>query len=59
MRCDRLAKDQPAEITIVQISEMKETPAFNGRRSLLTLRGPFVLKMLPAPPALFQIGSPT
>ena len=36
--CDRLAKDQPAETTIVQISEVKESPTFNGRRSFLTLR---------------------
>jgi hypothetical protein len=33
-----LAKDQPAEITIVQISEVQESPAFNGRLSFLTLR---------------------
>ena len=39
MRCDRLAKDQPAEITMFQISEVQESPAFNGRRSILTLRG--------------------
>jgi hypothetical protein len=38
MRCDRLAKDQPAEITMFQISEVQESPAFNGRRSFLTLR---------------------
>jgi len=37
-RCDRLAKDQPAEITMFQISEVQESPAFNGRRSFLTLR---------------------
>jgi len=36
---DRLAKDQPAEITMFQISEVQESPAFNGRRSSLTLRG--------------------
>jgi hypothetical protein len=35
---DRLAKDQPAEITMFQISEVQEAPAFNGRRSFLTLR---------------------
>jgi len=35
---DRLAKHQPAEITIVQISDVQESPAFNGRRSFLTLR---------------------
>ena len=33
---DRLA---PAEITMFQISEVQELPAFNGRRSFLTLRG--------------------
>jgi len=33
-----LAKDQPAEITMFQISEVQESPAFNGRRSFLTLR---------------------
>jgi hypothetical protein len=38
MHWDRLAKDQPAEITIVRISEVQESPAFNGRRSFLTLR---------------------
>jgi hypothetical protein len=37
-RCDRLAKDQPAEITMFQISEVQELPAFNGRRSFLILR---------------------
>jgi hypothetical protein len=35
---DRLAKDQPAEITMSQISEVQESPAFNGGRSFLTLR---------------------
>jgi hypothetical protein len=39
MRCDRLAKDQLAEITMFQISEVQESPAFNGRRSFLILRG--------------------
>ena len=38
MGCDRLAKDQPAVITMFQISEVQESPAFNGRRSFLTLR---------------------
>jgi hypothetical protein len=38
MRCDRLAKDQPPEIAMFQISEVQESPAFNGRRSILTLR---------------------
>jgi hypothetical protein len=38
MRCDRLAKDQPAEFRLFQISEVQEVPAFNGRRSFLTLR---------------------
>ena len=36
---DRLAKNQPAEITMFQISEVQEAPAFNGRLSILTLRG--------------------
>ena len=35
---DRLAKNQPAEIPMFQISEVQEAPAFNGRRSFLTLR---------------------
>ena len=35
---DRLAKNQPAEITLFQISEVQEAPVFNGRRSLLALR---------------------
>ena len=35
---DRLAKNQPAEIAMFQISEVQESPAFNGRRSFLTLR---------------------
>jgi len=35
---DRLAKNLPAEITMFQISEVQESPAFNGRRSFLTLR---------------------
>jgi len=34
-----LAKNQSAEITMFQISEVQESPAFNGRRSFLTLRG--------------------
>jgi hypothetical protein len=34
----RLPKNQPAEITMFQISEVQESPAFNGRRSFLTLR---------------------
>jgi hypothetical protein len=38
MRCDRLAKDQPPEIAMFRISEVQESPAFNGRRSFLTLR---------------------
>ena len=38
MRCDRLAKNQPAEITVFQISEVQESTAFNGRRSFLKLR---------------------
>jgi hypothetical protein len=38
MRWDRLAKDQPTEIAMFQISEVQESPAFNGRRSFLTLR---------------------
>ena len=36
---DRLAKNQPAEIAMFQISEVQEAPAFNGRRSFLALRG--------------------
>ena len=36
---NRLPKNQPAEIMMVQISEVQEAPAFNGRRSFLTLRG--------------------
>jgi hypothetical protein len=36
----RLAKNQPAEIAMFQISEVQEAPAFNGRRSFLTLRLP-------------------
>ena len=35
---DSLAKIQPAEIAMFQISEVQESPAFNGRRSFLTLR---------------------
>ena len=38
MRYDGLAKDQPAEITMFQMSEVQELPAFNGRRSFLPLR---------------------
>ena len=37
MRCDRLAKDQPAEITMFQISEVQESSGFNRRRSFLAL----------------------
>jgi hypothetical protein len=36
---DRLPKDQPAEIAMFQISEVQESPVFNGRLSFLTLRG--------------------
>ena len=36
---DRLPENQPAEITMFQISEVQDTPAFNGRRSFLDLRG--------------------
>jgi hypothetical protein len=35
---DRLPNNQPAEITLIQISEVQESPAFNGRRSFLALR---------------------
>ena len=35
---DRLAKDQSAEITMFQISEVLESSVFNGRRSFLALR---------------------
>jgi hypothetical protein len=38
MHWDRLPKNQPAEITMFQISEVQEAPAFNRRRSFLTLR---------------------
>ncbi|HIK92811.1 MAG TPA: hypothetical protein EYG03_12645 [Planctomycetes bacterium] len=41
---DRLAKNQPAEIAMLQISEVQEAPAFNGRRSFLALRGKGVEK---------------
>jgi hypothetical protein len=51
LRCDRLAKDQPAEIAMFQISEVQESPAFNGRRSVLTLRGPHVAEQLLLPPS--------
>jgi hypothetical protein len=37
---DKLAKNQPAEIAMFQISEVQESPAFNGRRSFLALRPP-------------------
>jgi hypothetical protein len=33
-----LPKNQPAEITMFQILEVQESPAFNDRRSFLTLR---------------------
>jgi hypothetical protein len=33
-----IGQNQPAEITIFQISEVQESPTFNGRRSFLTLR---------------------
>jgi hypothetical protein len=33
-----LAKNQRAEITVFQMSEVQESPAFSGRRSILTLR---------------------
>ena len=42
---DRLAKNQPAEITMFQISEVQESPAFNGRRSFLALRDSRVIKI--------------
>ncbi len=35
---DRLAKNQPAEMTIFQILAVQKSPAFNGRLSFLTLR---------------------
>ena len=35
---DSLAKIQPAEIAMFQISEVQEAPVFNGRRSLLAVR---------------------
>jgi hypothetical protein len=37
---DRLAKNQPAEIAMFQISEVQESPAFNGRLTFLTTRRP-------------------
>ena len=37
MRCDRLAKYQPAEITMFQISEVLESLALNVWRSFLPL----------------------
>jgi hypothetical protein len=44
---DRLPKNQPAEITMFQISEVQEAPAFNGRRSFLTLRAADVVALFP------------
>jgi hypothetical protein len=38
MRGDKLAKNQRAEITVFQMSEVQESPAFSGRQSILTLR---------------------
>ena len=35
---DRLAKNQPTEIAMFQISEVQESPAFTDRRRFLTLR---------------------
>ena len=35
---DRLAKNQPAEITMFQISVVQESPALNSRWSFLALR---------------------
>ena len=45
-----MAKNQPAEIAMFHISEVQESPAFNGRRSFLTLRW---LKGIPAGQPLF------
>ena len=42
MRCDKLAKNQRAEIAMFQMLEVQEAPAFNGRRSFLTLRDRYV-----------------
>ena len=39
MRWGKLAKNQPTEIAMFQMSEVQEVPASNGRRSFLTLRG--------------------
>jgi hypothetical protein len=39
LRCDRLAKDQPAEMKMFQISEVLESPALNVWRSFLPLPG--------------------
>ena len=36
---DRLPKNQPAEITMFQISEVQESSAVSGRLSFLALRG--------------------
>jgi hypothetical protein len=38
LRCDRLAKVQPAEIAMFQISEVQESSAFDDGRIFLTLR---------------------
>ena len=38
VRWARLARNQRAEITVFQMSEVQESPAFNGRRSFLTLQ---------------------
>ena len=43
MHCDRSAKDQPPEIAMFRISEVQESPAFNGRLSFLTLRHEYVV----------------
>jgi hypothetical protein len=44
---DRLAKNQPAEIAMFQISEVQESPAFNGRLTFLTLRVSIENKNIP------------
>ena len=46
MRWGKLAKNQPTEIAMFQISEVQEAPAFNGRRSFLTLRPPASVRVL-------------
>ena len=46
---DRLPKNQPAEIAMFQISEVQESPAFNGRRNFVSLRQMSELNQLSDP----------